>query len=99
MKPQTMSLIKALNKRAMTTKELRDQLGISSVAAVVMNAREHGCGIMTELIQHRNRHNEKVNVAKYFLCNIPARVATECGIQSTAARRKKTTRRSTRKAA
>ncbi len=103
MKAQEIALARALTGRAMTTKEIRDELGISAVAAIVRDLRHCGCSIMTELVTVRNRHGEKVSTAKYFLVDYPDEVARECGIRKKRRRKvataKPVARKKTRKAA
>jgi hypothetical protein len=81
MKTQEIALAQALTKGPMTTKEIRDKLGISSPSSIVRDLRHCGCTVMTELVTVRNRYGDKVSTARYFLIDYPDEVASECRIR------------------
>ncbi len=71
---QTARLLTALKQHPMTTLEVINRLGIIRPASTVNILRGMGYSIETEMIDVRNRWNEKCNVAKYRLCVLsPAR--------------------------
>lgn len=66
MKSQSVTLLRCLMRRPMTTGAIRAACGISSVGSVIYDLREHGVEIKTELIPARTRHG-KAAVARYHL--------------------------------
>lgn len=65
MKRQRDRLLKALQKRSMTTNEIRITLGIGMPATRVFELKEEGYDIATEMVPVINRFGEEVRVAKY----------------------------------
>lgn len=55
MKPQTEKLLEALRRGAMTTKQIRDQLGIGMPATRIFELREAGYQILSKPATVKNR--------------------------------------------
>lgn len=67
MKQQTLRLLEALRKRSMTTKQIRDELGIGMPATRVHELRGAGYCIETDRVSVANRFGETCRAAQYTL--------------------------------
>lgn len=72
MKPQAITLLKALYKSPMTTNDIRIELGIGASAQRVKELRDAGCGIETKMVHRKSKvDGHTAIVAEYTLNTIP----------------------------
>lgn len=69
MKPQCQQLLEALQQGPLTTKQIRDRLGIGMPATRVYELRHAGHPIARETVTVRNRHGKPCRVARYRLAD------------------------------
>lgn len=67
MRSQRARLLACLRRKAMTTGEIQNQLGIGRPAARVLELKEAGFNIESEKVPVKNRLGQLVHVAKYKL--------------------------------
>lgn len=67
MKPQTEKLLEALRKGPLTTKQIRDRLGIGMPATRIFELRQAGYTIASKRVEVKNRGGQTCQVAQYRL--------------------------------